>query len=130
MIRPSRWLCGRLGMSLLIGSLLLSLAGLAPVRDINTATASPSARQLSAFGGRGVAWAATAQDCPAPSNGDLFQAADDGLYLYTNGVLRAIPDRETLRALGLDPNGADPIRDECLRTLRPGDPFPSATFGM
>lgn len=102
--RWSRWRHQRLGVALLAGCLLLmGLASLSHVRPANAE-----------------------KDCRQPTNGDLFQARDDALYLYTEGVLRAVPDHETLRALGFDPNGADPIRDECLRALHFGEPFPSA----
>ena len=105
MIRPSRRISGRLGAVLLVGLLFLVI------------------------GGGEIRPAAAAADCPTPADGDLLQASDGSLSVFTSGVLRAVPDRKTLRALGFDPNGADPIRDECLRTMRFGDPFPSVGTG-
>lgn len=106
MIRPAPRIRGRVGAVLTASMVLLLLLGWA-----------------------GGAPADAAMNCPTPSDGDVLQGPDDQTYLYTNGVLRAIPDRETLRALGFDPNGADPIRDECLRAMRFGEPIPSVGTG-
>lgn len=70
-----------------------------------------------------------AMNCPSPSDGDLLQGPDERFYLFKDRTLHAIPDVETLRALGFDPNGADPIRDDCLRVMRFGDPVPSVGGG-
>ena len=121
MIRLSRHIASRLGAALVAGVLL----GWAADEMVGT---RPGARPPSHLVG-GALPASAAADCPTPSDGDLFQGPGDEAYLYTDGTLRAIPDRETLRALGFDPNGADPIRDDCLRAMRSGEPLPSVGTG-
>ena len=122
MIRLSRRVGSRLGAALLAGLLLVGGAGGEMVGS------RPSAGRPSHLGG-GALPASAAADCPTPSDGDLLQGPGDEAYLYTNGTLRAIPDRETFRALGFDPNGVDPIRDDCLRAMRFGEPLPSVGNG-
>jgi hypothetical protein len=57
--------------------------------------------------------------CPPVEPGAVLQGTGAAFYLVLDdGALRSIPDAATLRSLGYDPNGADPIRDDCLRALR------------
>jgi hypothetical protein len=74
----------------------------------------------------GIPAAVAAAQCSVPNEGDVLQGAGPEVYLYAGGALHQVPDLATLRALGYDPNAIDPIRDECLRALRLGDPVPSA----
>jgi len=106
MIRPSRRISSRIGAALLAGLLVLLIGGWVAVIPADAA-----------------------QSCPSPTDGDVFQGPDERVYLFTNGTLRAIPDLETLRALGFDPNGVDLIREACFRVMRFGDPMPSVGPG-
>lgn len=118
MTRPSRRMGGRLAAALLAVLLLVGWD------QIGIADAGIGGSRTSGLFG-GALPVAAAADCVIPTDGDVFQGPDERTYLYTNGTLRAIPDRETLRALGVDPNGVDPIQDECLQAMRFGSPLPS-----
>lgn len=118
MIRPSRRMAGRLAAALLAVLLLASWDQIGSAAVGHTVSRTPGLVG-------GVVPVAAAAECVIPTDGDVFQGPDERTYLYTNGVLRAIPDRETLRALGVDPNGVDPIQDDCLQAMRFGNPLPS-----
>ena len=79
------------------------------------------------FGLAGPRPAVAATECVPPSEGDVLETAGSRLYVYADGALHAVPDVATLRSLGYDPNGVDPIRDDCLRALPVGDPIPRAS---
>ena len=113
---------GATGMALVVALLAASWVEVAEAGTRWTGSGS-------AGDGRAELSATAAGSCVVRSEGDLLQGSGPEVYVYVGGVLRAIPDRETLRSLGYDPNGVDPIRDECLREMRFGEPIPSVRAG-
>ncbi|MFN0074269.1 MAG: hypothetical protein ACKVVP_22540 [Chloroflexota bacterium] len=65
--------------------------------------------------------------CPALDDGTLVQASGPEIYLIQHGVLRWIPNLDTLRALGFDGGAVELLADACLRDYPAGEPFASAS---